>query len=78
MGNGKAEKFARTSNREADVKPWGPGAKADSPVAGRVIENPMFGADLMEVTCASVIPSFYKHEQGKWDQIPARSEMIRS
>lgn len=51
MGNGKAEKFARTSNREAEVKPWGPGAKADLPVAGRDSESPMFGADLMEAIC---------------------------
>jgi len=41
----------RTSNREAEVKPWGPGAKADVPLADRAIENPMFGTDLMEVVC---------------------------
>ena len=41
----------RTSNQEAEVKPWGPGAKADVPMADRAIENPMFGADLMEVVC---------------------------
>ncbi len=41
----------RTSNREAEVKPRGPGAKADLPLAGRDRENPMFGADLMEVIC---------------------------
>ena len=52
MGDRKGRQVRRrTSNREAEVKPWGPGAKADSPVAGRVIENPMFGSDLMEVTC---------------------------
>ena len=40
-----------TSNRGAEVKPRGPGAKADVPMADRVIENPMFGAELMEVVC---------------------------
>jgi len=52
MGDRKGRQVRRrTSNREAAVKPRGPGAKADSPVAGRGIENPMFGPDLMEVTC---------------------------
>jgi RNA-directed DNA polymerase len=52
MGDRKGRQVRRrTSNREAEVKLRGPGAKADSPVAGSVIENPMFGTDLMEVTC---------------------------
>jgi RNA-directed DNA polymerase len=52
MGNTKGRQVRRrTSNREAEVKPRGPGAKADLPVAGRATESPMFGADLMEAIC---------------------------
>ena len=52
MGNKKGREVRRrTSNREAEVKPRGPGAKADLPVACRGIESPMFGLDLMEVVC---------------------------
>jgi RNA-directed DNA polymerase len=53
MGNTKGRHVRRrTSNREAEVKPRGPGAKADLPIAGRDIENPMFGSDLMEEICS--------------------------
>lgn len=41
----------RTSNREAEVKPWGPGAKADVCIASRESENLMFGKQLMEEIC---------------------------
>lgn len=41
----------RTSNREAEVKPRGPGAKAELPIANPQPESPMFGADLMETIC---------------------------
>lgn len=52
MGNIKGRQVRRrTSNREAEVKPWGPGAKADLPIASQDTESPMFGADLMEVVC---------------------------
>lgn len=52
MGDMKGRQVRqRTSSREAEVKPRGPGAKADSPVAGQALENPMFGAELMEVVC---------------------------
>jgi hypothetical protein len=44
MGKEKADKFARTSNREAGVKLLGPGEKADLPIAGGDTESPMFGA----------------------------------
>jgi RNA-directed DNA polymerase len=37
--------------REAEVKPGGPGAEADSPVANPGTESPMFGVDLMEAIC---------------------------
>jgi hypothetical protein len=50
MGNKKGRQVrARTSNREAEVKPWGPGAKADLSIASERTERPMFGEDLMEV-----------------------------
>jgi RNA-directed DNA polymerase len=53
MGNMKGRQVrARTSNREAEVKPWGPGAKADLPIASERTERPMFGEDLMEAICA--------------------------
>ena len=52
MGDVKGRQVRkRTSNREAEVKPWGPGAKADLPVVDCDSESPMFGADLMEVIC---------------------------
>ena len=53
MGDGKGRKARqRTSNREAEVKLRGPGARADSPIARRDTESPMWGADLMERICA--------------------------
>ena len=52
MGNTKGRHVRRrTSNREAEVKPRGPGAKADLPIARRDSENQMFGSDLMEEIC---------------------------
>lgn len=52
MGNMKGRQVRkRTSNREAEVKPRGPGAKADLSIASRNTESPMFGRDLMEVIC---------------------------
>ena len=52
MGDTKGRKVRkRTSNREAGVKPLGPGAKADLPTASQDNESPMFGADLMEAVC---------------------------
>jgi RNA-directed DNA polymerase len=52
MGDMKGRQVRkRTSNREAEVKPRGPGAKADLPIASRNTESPMFGTDLMEVIC---------------------------
>lgn len=52
MGHGKGREVRqRTSNREAEVKPRGPGAMADWPVACSGLESPMFGAGLMEVIC---------------------------
>ena len=43
MGDVKGRQVRkRTSNREAEVKPWGPGAKADLPIVNRDIESPMF------------------------------------
>ncbi len=41
----------RTSNREAEVKPWGPGAKADVVIASQETESLMFGKKLMEEIC---------------------------
>ena len=52
MGNGKGGKARRRAfNREAGVKPGGPGAKADLPMAHRDVESPMFGVCLMEEIC---------------------------
>ena len=52
MGDMKGRQVRkRTSNREAGVKPWGPGEKADLPIVSRDTESPMFGVDLMEVIC---------------------------
>ena len=52
MGNMKGRQVRqRTSNREAEVKPQGPGAKADLSVTTIDTESPMFGTDLMEVIC---------------------------
>ncbi|ADE15012.1 Retron-type reverse transcriptase-like protein [Nitrosococcus halophilus Nc 4] len=52
MGDMKGRRVRkRTSNWEAEVKLWGPGAKADSPVASQGTESPMFGVDLMEAIC---------------------------
>ena len=52
MGDGKGRHVRRrTSSREAEVKPRGLGAKADLPIAGRDLESPMFGSDLMEKIC---------------------------
>jgi len=52
MGDMKGRQVRkRTSNREAGVKPWGPVAKADLPIANRSAESPMFDAELMEVIC---------------------------
>ncbi|MGH8657055.1 MAG: reverse transcriptase domain-containing protein [Gammaproteobacteria bacterium] len=42
----------RTSNREAEVKPRGPGAKADLPIASEMPERPMCDEDLTETVCA--------------------------
>ena len=53
MGDGQGRQVRkRTSNWEAGVKPRGPGAKADLPIASQGIESPMFGADLMEALCS--------------------------
>lgn len=41
----------RTSNREAEVKPWGRGAKAEVGIASQESEPLMFGKQLMEVIC---------------------------
>ena len=52
MGDMKGRQvWKRTSNREAEVKPWGPGAKADLSILSCDTESPMFDADLMEVIC---------------------------
>jgi RNA-directed DNA polymerase len=52
MGDMKGRQvWKRTSNREAEVKPWGPGAKADLSISSCDTESPMFDADLMEVIC---------------------------
>jgi len=43
MGNMKGRQVRRgTSNREAEVKPRGPGAKADLPIVNCDTESPMF------------------------------------
>jgi len=41
----------RTSNREAEVKPWGPGEKAEVDIASQESESLMFGKELMEAIC---------------------------
>lgn len=52
MGDAKGRQVReRTPIREAEVKPRGLGAEADSPVANPGTENPMFGVDLMEAIC---------------------------
>ncbi len=44
MGNRKGRQVrVRTSNREAEVKPRGPGAKADLPIAKRRTERQFLG-----------------------------------
>ncbi|MEE9604499.1 MAG: group II intron reverse transcriptase/maturase, partial [Candidatus Scalindua sp.] len=40
-----------TSNRGVEVRPRGPGAKADLPVSRQNAESPMFGKKLMEEIC---------------------------
>lgn len=52
MGDGKGSKLRQGAfNWEAEVKPRGPGARADSPLARAQAESPMFGEDLMEGIC---------------------------
>lgn len=52
MGDEQGRQVRRgTSNREAGVKPRGPGAKAELPIASPQTESPMFGTDLMEAIC---------------------------
>ena len=41
----------RTSSREAEVKPLGPGAKAEVCIASQEAESLMFGKQLMEAVC---------------------------
>ncbi len=51
-GDGERQRSPeRTSNREAEVQPRGPGETADSLVARRRTESPMFGEQLMEEIC---------------------------
>lgn len=52
MGAGKGRRVRnRTSNREAAVKPRGPGAKAEVGIASQETESLMFGKQLMEAIC---------------------------
>lgn len=52
MGNEKGSQFQQgTFTWEAGVKPQGPGARAELPVARPPTENPMFGETLMEEVC---------------------------
>ena len=52
MGNEQGSKFQQgTFNWEAGVKPQGPGARAELPVASPPTENPRFGETLMEEVC---------------------------
>ena len=39
------------SNRTAEVKPWGSGARADSAPSMRIFERPMFSENMMEEVC---------------------------
>ena len=50
MGKKQASRN-KASNREAGVKPWGPGEMADLPVLMRGTESPMFNQTLMEEIC---------------------------
>ncbi len=48
MGDGKGSELRQGAfNREAGVKPRGPGARADSPLARTQAESPMFGEELI-------------------------------
>jgi RNA-directed DNA polymerase len=52
MGNEQGSKFQQgTFNWEAEVKPQGPGVRAELPAARPPTENPMFGETLMEEVC---------------------------
>src|SRR5438445_5939305 len=52
MGNEQGSKFHQgTFNWEAGVKPQGPGARAELPLAKPPAERPMFGETLMEEVC---------------------------
>lgn len=52
MSNRKGRQVRqRTSNRQAEVKPWGAGVMADLFIADDETESPMFGVDLMEAIC---------------------------
>ena len=52
MGNEKGSKFHQgTFPWEAEVKPQGPGVRADFPTAKPQSERPMFGETLMEEVC---------------------------
>lgn len=52
MGNEQGSQFQQgTFTWEAEVKPQGPGVRAELPVARALTENPMFGETLMEEVC---------------------------
>lgn len=52
MGNDKGSQFQQgTFNWGAEVKPQGPGARAELPVAKAASEPPMFGETVMEAIC---------------------------
>ena len=52
MGNEKGSQFQQgTFNWGAEVKPQGPGARAELPIARPASERPMFGETVMEAIC---------------------------
>ena len=53
MGNEHGSQFLQgTFNWEAEVKPQGPSARAELPIAKPSSESPMFGETVMEAICA--------------------------
>lgn len=68
MGDVKGRKpLDEDSNRKAEVKPRGSGARADSPIARQVSDRPIFDSNLMEIVCAreNLVPALARVRQNK-------------
>jgi len=56
----------RTSNREAEVKPWGLGAKAEVSIALQESENLMFGKQLRALLNYSTLTNRHGTDPYAW------------